>query len=98
MHPGAGRFSRSGRDAVSIAGLKIEEIDLIKGIALLAFALKDELAAIGGEIPLSGPDALEGKLARGAEELCLKGGIRDLLRGGEGENKQRGGNPTGYGR
>ena len=82
MDPGAGRFAVAGRDPLGVAGLQIQPVDLVEGIALLALALEDHLAPIGREIALAGAFALERELPDVREQRRFAGGIGGFRRGG----------------
>jgi hypothetical protein len=59
---GAGGFARAGRDAMTVAGFQVEQVDLIERIARFAFALKDEGATIMRKIAFPTPPAFKGEL------------------------------------
>ena len=53
MNPRAGRFSGAGRNALSVPGVQIHQIDLEERIPWFTFALKNHAATVGTEVALS---------------------------------------------
>src|SRR5437879_3311222 len=65
---GAGGLANARRNAVAIATLQIQNVNLVKRIARLAFALENEAIAIGRKITLTTAAAIENKLTGIGEE------------------------------
>ena len=82
----------TGRDAGRVAGLKIERVNLVERIAGLAFALENQLGAVGTEITLATTPPFKGQLSHAGEKRPLTlGSVRARPIGGE----QRGGEQRG---
>ncbi len=59
----AGGFADAGGDAVTVAIRQIENVNLVKWVPRLAFALENQRLAVRRKITLTTAPALEGELA-----------------------------------
>ena len=62
MDPGTSRQSYSWGHKRRISGIKISDEDLIEWVTAWHLTLKNKLAPIGREVPLSRPQAIGNKL------------------------------------
>ena len=71
----------AGRDSLDVSRFAVHEIDLVEGVARLAFALEDHLFAIAAEVPFAGAGAFEGQLPDVGDKVCFSAllGRCDLL-------------------
>ena len=56
---------------MDVSGFAVHQIDLVEGVACLAFALEDHLLAIAAEVPFAGAGALEGQLPDVGDKVCF---------------------------
>src|SRR5438477_12764350 len=56
---------------MDVSGGQIENVDLIERVVLFPLAFKDQLLAVGGEIPFSAPASFEDELSHICEESSL---------------------------
>ena len=84
---GAGGLAVAGRDAVAVAALQIQQMDLVKWIRGIAFTLKDQRLAIRGEVTLAAAPPFKDQLPRVGEQtgLGFGGGLGRRAGGGGGE-------------
>ena len=68
---GAGRLAVAGRDALGVAGREVERVDLVEGVAGLAFALEDQALAVGRPVAFAGAASLDGEPADARQEIAL---------------------------
>ncbi len=85
MHPGAGGLAEPGRKPLLVARFQVHQVDLVEGVARLAFGLEHHLRAVGAEVALAGAAAFEGELADAGEEIRFR-----LSPDGGGQEKQGG--------
>ena len=67
----AGRLAQARRDPFRVAALEIERVDLVEGIAGLAFALEHEALAVGRPVAFAGALALDGQAPDARQEVAL---------------------------
>ena len=71
----AGGFALARRDSRRFAAFQVEDVLLEKGVSRFAFALEDQLLAVGREIAFAAPFAFEDQLARVRDEAVLLGSV-----------------------
>src|SRR5918993_3925297 len=86
-----GGLADTRRDTGRIPGLHVHEVNLVKRIAGLALALKDELAAVGRPVAFASATAFDRQPADARQELALAGGsLRRYRRVGPGHRRRSG--------
>ena len=89
----AGGLAVAGRDALAVAGLEVEGVDLVERIRRLALALEHHALAVGREIAFARPLPLNRQAPHARQKLALPGRRLSRDRGHHRKNCQKGDSP-----
>ena len=81
MYPGTSRFAVTGRYSVEVASFEIEQIDLIKRVARVAFTLKNHLVSIMRKIAFAGSFTFQCYLSGIGNKIIRNGRFRFIAAG-----------------